>query len=450
MMVTFHPVVIASNRRRDGTIPVKIRVTFRGVSRRLPTNLIARPGDLTRSLHIKSPDIMARAQALIARMQETIADLSPFVLEDWDVDRVVAHIRSRMTEQSFRLDFFVWSDAYLDCKTATTRRAYDMALGALARFLGRRELDVNDITRALLLDFVAFIDAEPKMTYTRGQWVATDKAKRPGASARHLMKLEHIFNAAKLRYNDDDRVLIPRSPFDGIPRDYGEPDGAKPLPLPVMQRLVRADAEGVERVALDAFILSFATMGANLADLYAARPFRGNEWRYFRKKITSRRAEMRVTLQPEVAEIVGRLAGRGDWWLNALHRIGGRTDVCTAKVNAALRRIAARMEVEPFTFYAARKSWATYARNLCHIEKATVDDALAHRGDYAVTDLYIAKSWDHVNAANRKVLDLLDWPDNIRTKMALMDRQALAGYAGRNDAEGPQMAARAGKDEGIG
>lgn len=119
---------------------------------------------------------------------------------------------------------------------------------------------------------------------------------------------------------------------------------------------------------------------------------------------------MRVELPPEVQPYLSRLTGRGPWWLNALHRIAATgTDVCTAKVNAALKRIADREGLEPFTFYAARKSWATYARNICKIEKATVDEALAHRGDYALADIYISKSWDHLNAANREVLALLRW-----------------------------------------
>lgn len=75
--VTFHAVCPPSNKRKDGTIPVKIRVTFKGLHRYLATTLIARPGDLTRSLHIKSPDINARAADLIARMQDTLADFRP-------------------------------------------------------------------------------------------------------------------------------------------------------------------------------------------------------------------------------------------------------------------------------------------------------------------------------------------------------------------------------------
>lgn len=410
--VTFHPDCPPSNRRKDGTIPVKIRITFKGLHRYLATSLIARAGDLTKAGKIKSPDILRRANDLIVKMQDTLVEISPFILETWDIDMVVAHIRGRMQEQTFRLDFFTFADGYLDGKTPTTRRAYTMALNTLERFVGERRLDVNGITRAFLLDFVAFVEAEPKMHYNprNGEWEKTDKGKGTGAASRHLMKLEHIFNGAKARYNDDDRVLIPRSPFDGIPRNYGEPEGAKPLPLATMQRLVEASAEGVERVALDAFLLSFATMGANLADLYAAPKFSGTEWRYFRKKITSRKAEMHVVIQPEVEQIVERLKGRGPWWLNALHRIASTgTDQCTAKVNAALGRIAAREGIDTFTFYSARKSWATYARNLCKIEKATIDEALAHKGDYALADIYIAKSWDHLNEANRKVLALLDF-----------------------------------------
>ena len=90
-------------------------------------------------------------------------------------------------------------------------------------------------------------------------------------------------------------------------------------------------------------------------------------------------------------------------------------DGYTHKVNRALRSWAERAGLEDVThikFYSARKSWATYARNLAGVEKATIDEALAHKGDYALADIYIAKSWDHLNAANKKVLALLRWPSN--------------------------------------
>ena len=39
-------------------------------------------------------------------------------------------------------------------------------------------------------------------------------------------------------------------------------------------------------------------------------------------------------------------------------------------------------------------------------------EALAHVGDYRVTDIYAARNWDLSWEANRKVLDLFRWPDN--------------------------------------
>lgn len=422
MMVTFHPCVVSSNRRRDGTYPVKIRVTFKGVSRRLATNLVARPGDLTRTLHIKSPDILNRAQTLIAQMQDTLADLSPFTIESWDVDRVISHIRGQLSGQDFRLDFFAFADGYLRGKSPSTRRSYDTALRSLEIYLGRRSLDVNEITRPMLASFVEAVDSGRKMAFTKGKWVITDKERSAACSSRHIMKLAHIFNAAKLRYNDDDRVLIPRSPFDAIPRRYGGSRGQKPVPPEVLRRLIDADAQGVERVALDAFLLSFCTMGANMADLYAARRFPGPEWVYRRQKTSSRRedgAEMRVTLQPEARVYADRLRGHGPWWLGELHRIASRKDLCTQKVNGALRKWAEREGLEPFTFYAARHTWATTARRI-GVEKATIDEALAHKGDYALADIYIEKSWTEANAANRRVLDAV-FGDKERTKIGGMD-----------------------------
>lgn len=57
-------------------------------------------------------------------------------------------------------------------------------------------------------------------------------------------------------------------------------------------------------------------------------------------------------------------------------------------------------------FYAARHTWATIASNEAGVDKYTVHTALNHVDEnMRVTDIYIAKSWDSIDAANRKVLD---------------------------------------------
>lgn len=417
-MITFKAIVIPGNRLKDGTYPVKVRVTFKGVSRRLPTTLYATSNDLTRSLKIKSADILNRTDGLIADMRDAVKDVSPFDLDNWDVDKVVAHIRKKLTADTFRLDFFEWSERYLVCKTPVTRRAYDNALNTFERFLGERKIDVNDITRSMLLDFVDFVDSQPKIYYDHKTGerkpCKVEKIAR-ASSSRHLMKLQHLYNASKDRYNDEDsgRIVIPRSPFNTITKVFPASQGQKNLGAELMQRIINAQtADPMERIALDAFVLSFGLMGANMADLYNAVPFTG-QWVYNRQKVATRRAdkaEMRVDIPEVLAPYIERLQGSGrGWWLPALHRVGKDKDICTAKVNRALKRWCEKNEIQPFTFYSARHTWGSLARNSARIEKALVDECLCHKGDFALADIYIERDYALINEANRKVLDLFQW-----------------------------------------
>ena len=415
-MITFKAIVISNNRRKDGTYPVKIRVTFKGVSRRLPTTLVCTSNDLTRSLKIKSASILNKSDELISRMRNAVKDLSPFDLDNKDVDWVVSNIKDSLTQEDFHLDFFEWSDRYILTKAETTRRAYSCALNTLERFLGRRSLDINDISRSLLLEFMDKVDGEKKMHYNvkTGQVEESKADKIPkGASTRHLAKLEHLFNAAKEKYNDEDsgRILIPRSPFSKITKVYPVSNGQSNLGQELMQRIISSQVDNdVMRTALDIFIVSFGLMGANMADLYYAKPVK-EEWVYNRQKTSSRRAdraEMRVIIPEQLKPYLERLKGKGGWWLNRLHEFASSKDFATARVNRCLKKWCEDNEVEVFTFYAARHTFASLARKE-GVDKSTIDDCLGHKGSFQVADIYAEKAWGLMQEANRRVLELFNW-----------------------------------------
>ena len=415
-MITFKAIIIPGNRRKDGTYPVNIRITFKGKTRRLATTLVCTPVDLTRTLKIKNATILNKSDALIARMRDAVKDLSPFDLETQDVDWVVRHIKDSLTQEDFHLDFFEWSDRYILTKAETTRRAYSCALNTLERFLGRRSLDINDISRSLLLEFMDKVDGEKKMHYNvkTGQVEESKVDKIPkGASTRHLAKLEHLFNAAKEKYNDEDsgRILIPRSPFSKIIKVYPVSNGQSNLGQELMQRIIYSQVDNdVMRTALDMFIVSFGLMGANMADLYFAKPVQ-EEWIYNRQKTSSRRAdraEMRVAIPEQLKPYLERLKGKGGWWLNRLHEFASTKDFATARENRCLKKWCEDNEVEVFTFYAARHTWASLARKE-GVDKSTIDDALGHKGSFQVADIYAEKAWGLIREANRKVLELFTW-----------------------------------------
>lgn len=415
-MITFKAIIIPGNKRKDGTYPVNIRVTFKGKVRRLATTLVCTPGDLTRTLKIKNATILNKSDALIARMRDAVKDISPFDLDTQDVDWVVRHIKDSLSQEDFHLDFFEWADKFVLTKAETTRRAYTCALNTFERFLGKRSIDINDISRSLLLDFMDRVDNEKKMHYNckTGQMEETKVDKIPkGASTRHLSKLEHIFDAAKEKYNDEDagRILIPRSPFSKITKVYPVSNGQSNLGQELMQRIISCQVDNeVMRTALDLFIVSFGLMGANMADMYYAKPVQ-EEWVYNRKKTEKRRAdraEMRVAIPGQLQPYLERLKGKGGWWLNRLHEFASSKDFATARVNRCLRKWCEQNGVEVFTFYAARHTWASLARKE-GVDKATVDDALGHRGTFQVADIYAEKAWNLIRDANQKVLELFTW-----------------------------------------
>lgn len=418
-MITFKPIVVSNHKKKDGTYPVKIRVYFNGKNRRLPTTLVCNQSDLTRTLKIKNKDILEKADELISRMRKITNALTLYELESRDVDWVVNKIKDELAGEHFSLDFFEWADKYILSKSIPTRAAYTRALNAFERFLGEREIDINDINKMLLLDFMEFIDEEPKMHYNpeTKEWKQLDKKKiAKAASSLHLMKLQHIFNAAKDRYNDEDadRIRIPRSPFDSIKKVY--PSGGKgqhALDRKIIQRMivVQTDDKRIRR-ALDAFIVSFGLMGANLADLYHAIPFKGDVWEYSRLKTAERRedgAKMSVVVPPQIMPYIRRLQeGEGDWWLPALHEIGKTKHVCNMQLNDCLRKWQTIAGVEDFTFYAARHTWATIARSLGY-DLALINDCLCHKDSLEIGRRYAPVTWEQINEVNKAVMESFVW-----------------------------------------
>lgn len=429
-MITYKPIIIQGGRRKDGTWPVKIRVTFKGVSRRLPTTLVCTDADLTRSGKIKNATILEKAGELIARMRATTADLSPFTLEAWDVDRVVDYIRKQMLGETFQLDFIAFGREFIQRKDEGTRAGYATALNALARFIGRDSIDINDISRSMLISFQEWADTQPRMfyNYRKGIYKQTDKPTTPGGnSGRWLTRLAHIHKKAKEKYNDEDagRILIPRSPFDNIPKPKVISEGEECLPLEVIQRVIDARPEKPqERIALAAFVVSFGMMGVNLADMFEAMPEKPGIWRYNRKKTRNKRpdrARVEVRVEPELETFLDILNERP-----GLH-LWKSSRVADTMVNKYLRDWCEREGLEPFKFYAARHSFATLARRE-GVEKATVDEALGHIGDYEIADIYAERNWSLSWEANRKVLDKFVWPDSDknRTKTENTVEQILA------------------------
>lgn len=420
--ITLNPVVLAHGKRPDGSYNVKIRLTYKRVSRILPTQLTAAAVDVTKTkpVHIKAgTNVLLRAQELIKEMYTALSGLEYAALEYMEVDDVARYLSRKIHEgtAAFRLDFFDWAERYAATKGESTGNTYRAAVAAFRRYIGTDALDISEITTATIRGFIDFINAEPVQS-GRATEKKDRRQKKKGADARYTRRLQTVYNAAKDTFNDEDAgvINIPRDPFRKLPKFAPYIPLQRSKDTAFIQKAIsyRGECTDEERTALDLFILSFGLMGINAVDLLEAQPPKAGVLEYRRRKTRTRRADeafIAVKVDSRLKPFIERNRdATGARWLNLYNYFRDRTAL-TGFLNRHLKRWAARVEEEPFTFYAARHSWATIARNDCRIDKATVDECLNHVGNMQLADVYIKKDWRIQWDVNKKVLDLFTWTE---------------------------------------
>ena len=163
--------------------------------------------------------------------------------------------------------------------------------------------------------------------------------------------------------------------------------------------------------ALDLFILSFALVGMNLVDLYYCECCTDGRITYDRIKTKNRRADharISIKIQPEIKALVDKYRDPTGKRMFKFYRMYASMTTIHKAVGAGLKKIAESIGLDELDFYAARHTWATIAQNDAGVDKWTVHTALNHVDDETkITDTYIRKSWDPIDKANRKVLNLV-------------------------------------------
>lgn len=163
--------------------------------------------------------------------------------------------------------------------------------------------------------------------------------------------------------------------------------------------------------ARDIFLISFCLVGMNGVDLFNCTDYKNGRITYQRTKTKERRidnAEISIKVEPEIQPLIEKYRDPSGERVFRFYKMYSNMDTLSAAINKGLKKIGALIGVDDLEFYAARHSWATIAANDAGVDKYTVHTALNHVDDsMRVTDIYIKKSWDPIDQANRKVLDLL-------------------------------------------
>lgn len=417
--ITLKPVIARRQQRPDGTYNVKIRVTFKRKSRFLSTTITAPAKDVDKAGNLKG-ESLTRGYKLIAKFQGYLNDLDFFLVEGMDVDDVTKYLRRAGTNRgAFKLDFFDFAEKeFLPAKSVGTANTFRSALNSFRRYLGGNSIDINDITKTLLVDFALHVDNEPKVAGSKdGEIIFSNKPKKKGlASSTYLSKLREIFKLAVYRFNDEDAgvMKIPRNPFNGVEIKIEKGIAIIAQEPEVIQRLIDfRDCRSNVRYALDVYLLSFALMGINPKDMYEAVPPKGGIVIYNRAKVRERRkdrAEHHVEIDERIMPLVEKYKDpSGERLFNFYLRYKNPVSMSSA-LRYGLQVAAEKLGIPRFTIQAARHSWATIAQSSrCGVNPDIVDYSLVHVGAHKLLNTYAEKDWQVFWDANKKVLDIFDW-----------------------------------------
>lgn len=399
--ISFKPVV-SDHKKADGTYTIRIRVTANRKSKYISTNISVSDIQLTRTGNIKDRAVLDNLDALVARMRAASADIDPFVVSRMTVDEIARYIENNQ-EGTFRLEFFGFAQKVIESKaTKNTRNYYRNAVVAFAEFTGRKSMDISEITSSLMRNFEA--------------WLVAKYGKGARATGAYPESIGHIHGQARLMYNNEETGEIKiRNPF----AYFHATRTRQPAHRNVSRETIQAFIDRRDKLTLktdimsaDLFLLSFALMGMNAADLYACPAPQDGILIYNRAKTASRRddnAEMHVKIDPRIQKLFEKWADPEKRHALRLYK-KIRPNVLNLELSIGLRRACKLMGIEErLTFYSARHTWATLAYS-AGVDKSIINDCLCHVDEsMKVTDIYIAKDWERLWKANEAVLDLFDW-----------------------------------------
>lgn len=371
--------------------PVSFLVCSGKSKKRIPTEIFLEKGEL--SPNGKKIRNTHKAQ-LVERFRRQLVDkLFELSLDLDGVDYDAAYIAQRLTMKPDTIDFFRFTEEWMQTTKTKDLRNYKAMLNALERYLGRRSLDIKDITYNVLFGFERFLNGKPR------------------AQSQYLGIMRHLFREAMRWYNTDYDQVIKNDPFMRyrVPKQIIR-KGVRSLSLEQLMAVYHYEGRKGSRAELarDCFILSFCLMGMNSVDMYEVRKFDGNYLKYCRAKTRGRRSDeayIEVRVHPCVRALIDKYRDKSKARVFNFYKRYADAPAFNSNLNKGLKYVGEACGIEDLEFYQARHTFATLSRNMMRFSKGDVDEALNHVGTLGIADIYIKKDFAIINDNNFKLLD---------------------------------------------
>jgi len=380
------------------------------------TGIILVKNQLNQQGGIKDKEVKNHVELLISELDKKVRDLG-LQVNYMTCEEVVCAIQKEDKKEvkAERLDFFKFSYDYVEqLKKEGKRRASDIliVLRSLQDYHSGA-LPFNSINKEFVLGYMNFLSTE-RILKRKDQFgrETVRKFKKISESTIHdrLRIIKALINKAMYFYNTEEDEFINNRVFKFIKVQPPRPKQKRAVPVDVIRKIYQyhSDTDKRGQLARDLFIASFVLCGMNAIDFYEIdrNAYHDQKLCYQRSKTKEKRfdnAEIVVCMPDLVVPILDKYLAVDSSYLYRFHEEYSHPQTFSSTLNCGLKRVAKAIGYDQnLTFYAARHSFATIARNDCRIDKTTVAECLNHSQN-TITDFYLARDYTRVWDAQKIV-----------------------------------------------
>ncbi len=421
-MATVSAVVYQDQKKADGTYNVKIRVFHRKERRILDTTHFVTDRQLDKDYKIKDRQLIKVLDEILDGYRESITLLGP-KLDFMHVEELKNYLRDKDKD----VDFIAFCGQHIESlkkgKRNGTANNHRAVRNSLIDYFKKESVSIIEINSGMLVAYEKWLRTDRTMkriNQLNKEVITIEKGMKDGGVYAHMRDLRTLFNEARRFYNNEDIGIIKIKHYPFIKYKIGAPPKTRKRNMPGEQliKLKNCVVEpgGRAELARDLFLLSFYMCGMNAVDFYNLDSYNPQSTRleYNRSKTTGVRdddAFISIKIVPEAKPLLEKYIGK----LRDRYSTYNGLDTALSKGMKILRKMT---DIPDITFYWARHTFATIARNRCKMNKDDIAEALNHvDGDHKITDIYIEKDWsivDKVQAAVTKFLRELNKPKPVK------------------------------------
>jgi len=411
-MATVKGLILKHHKKTDGSYNVKIRISHNRISRYIDTPFFVSSKQVTKKLEIKDNITLAQTEPIVSRYRQLIGELS--YKADWmTCDQIVKYL----TTANEKIDFISFGEQHIEelitaGKTGSATN-FRSIINSLVDFFGKRVVYITEINANMLRSYEKYLRSERKLirqSHNKKRFTITSPPLSDSGLHNHIRDLRGLFNVARNFYNDEDLGLIriPHYPFKKYKLIKVPETAKRNIDLDQFVAIKEYSCEPGSRAELarDLFLLSLYMCGTNSVDFYHMdkRNIVNGRLEYNRAKTKGKRQDQAFISMNIVDEAKPLL----EKYLGVINKRFSTKNGLSSALSHGMRKISNDQNLPNVTYYWARHTFATIARNTCRKTKDDVAMALNHIDEgRKTTDIYIAKDWKIVDEVQNAVIRVL-------------------------------------------